>query len=110
MNDLLSSILDASWLGTLIDMVLWLFISLVSVILLPFSLVIEKFIPALDGALASVSELFVMAGTYISYIIDAIAIPPVAINMVIAYYTFAILATLYVWMAKIGLKWLDNLK
>ena len=106
----LDGILNASWLGTLIEMILWLFISLVSIVLLPFSLVIEQFVPALDSALSAVSELFVLAGTYVGYIIDALAIPPVAINMIIAYYTFAIMATLYVWMAKIGLKWLDTLK
>lgn len=110
MNDLLNGILDASWLQTLIEMIFFIFISITSVILLPFSLVIEKYMPALDAVLSSVTELFTLASTYVGYIIDAIGIPPVAINMIIAYYTFAILATLFVWMSKLGLKWLDNLK
>lgn len=110
MTDLLNGILSANWLSTLIDMILWLFISLISVILLPFSLVIEKFIPNMDAAFSAVANLFDIASTYVGYIIDAIGFPPIAINMIIGYYTFVILATLYVWMAKIGLKWLDTLK
>lgn len=110
MNDLLNGILDASWLQTLIEMIFYIFISIISVILLPFSLVIERFMPALDAVLTSVDQLFTLASTYVGYIIDAVAIPPIAINLVIAYYTFAIMATLYVWMSKLGLKWLDNLK
>lgn len=110
MTDLLNGILDASWLQTLIEMIFYIFISIISVILLPFSLVIEKFMPAMDMALESVANLFTLASTYVGYIINAIAIPPIAINMIIAYYTFAIMATLFVWMSKLGLKWLDNLK
>lgn len=110
MSQWLSDLLNADWIRQMFEFFLFVLISIAKIILIPFNAVIKQFFPGLNEALGSVVQLFEIASTYVGYALDAMAIPPLVINLLLIYYSFVIMATLYVWGAKLVVKWVDALK
>lgn len=79
--------------------------SLVSLILYPFGLIVQTVMPDLDEALTALGQYFEYAGTYIAWLLDALAIPGIVVTMVAAYYLFVFTTTFGAWSIKLILKW-----
>lgn len=89
----------------LFELILAFVSSLVKLILLPFSALIQFSMPDLSQALTQVSVFFDLAGTYMSWIIDSLAIPPIVVTMVAGYWAFVFTTTFGTWAIKLLLKW-----
>lgn len=79
--------------------------TLVNVLLAPINLLIVNIFPDLNDALVSVSSLFDLLSTYIGWVIDLSGLTPLAINVLIAYWTFKLTVPLTVYVIKVAIKW-----
>lgn len=79
--------------------------TLVNVLLAPINLLIVNIFPDLNDALISVSSLFDLLSTYIGWVIDLSGLTPLAINVLIAYWTFKLTVPLTVYVVKVAIKW-----
>lgn len=78
----------------------------VNFVLAPINLLILNAFPNLNDALNSISTLFNnTVSTYIYFVVDATGITPLALNMVILYWSFALSVPLVVYVIKIAVKW-----
>lgn len=80
-------------------------ISLITVFLSPIDNFIEANIPQLDNALNAITALIDYIINCIAYVIDASGLTPLALFMIVGYYTFAILGTLSASVVKLLIKW-----
>lgn len=101
MNDLL----NAPFLQNLFQVLMTVVISLVNILLLPFSILIKSLLPDLDAALGQISAFFDYVGTYMSWVLNALAVPSVVITLLLGYWTFVITATTGAWAFKLIIKW-----
>lgn len=83
--------------------------SLVSIILYPFSLIVKNVMPDLDTALSALGQYFEYAGTYLAWLLDALAIPSIVVTMIAAYWLFVFTTTFGAWSVKLILKWKKSL-
>lgn len=104
-EDLIQSILAGDFLLALFNIILAVVSGIVSVILWPFGVLIEAFLPELNTGLESISQIYTYASTYLSWILNAVGIPAVAITMIAAYYIFSFTITFTAWSLKLLLKW-----
>lgn len=74
-------------------------------LLLPFSMLIEQFLPELDGALVALSQYFGYASTYMSWIMSAFAVPTLAVTLLATYYLFTFTVSISTYSFKLLLKW-----
>lgn len=109
MTEWMSSLLNADWIRQVIEMILFVLMSLVYIIVLPFSLVIDRFFPSLAGVLDAINNLIDLALTYVNWVLNALAIPSAVISLVLAYWVFVITTSLYVWGGKLAVKWVAGL-
>lgn len=101
MNDLL----NAPFFQKLFEIIMTVVIGLINVLLLPFSILIKSTLPNLDAALTQVSAFFDYAGTYMSWVLNAFAIPAVVVALLLGYWTFVVTATSGAWLIKHIIKW-----
>lgn len=79
--------------------------TLVNFLLAPINLLIVNIFPNLNDALLSISSLFDLISTYMDWVIDLSGLTPLAINVLIAYWTFKLTVPLTVYVVKVAIKW-----
>lgn len=79
--------------------------TIVNVCLAPINLLIFDNFPDLNNALSSISSYFTYASTYINYFADALALTPLALDMIIFYFSFMLVVPLSVSIIKTAVKW-----
>ena len=87
-----------------------LIISLVNIILAPIDLAIAAALPELSSALDAISDMFAVVNNVVGYVISASGLSDIAIDLVIAYWVFALTVPLTFSSIKLALKWYNNLK
>ncbi len=102
---MMDGILNSTFFTNLIQIMLSAVSALVSLILYPFGLIIQQFLPALDDALFQISALFNYIAQYFNWGVNATGVPPIVISMIVGYYTFIVTVTLSAWTVKLLLKW-----
>ena len=85
-------------------------IALVNIILAPIDLAIAAALPELDQALSSIGSMFDVVNSVVGFVISASGLSDVAIDLVIAYWVFALTVPLTFNSIKLAIKWYNNLK
>lgn len=104
-EDAVQAIMQGDFLLGLFGILMAVLVSIVNLILLPFSLIIQTLLPDLSGALEVIADYFDIVGTYLAWVLNAIAIPSLAIVVLVTYYLFAYSTTFTVWIVKLIIKW-----
>lgn len=104
-NETIQGLLNSTFFQQLIEIILTVVSTIVSIILLPFSVLIELFLPDFSSAMGQVQALFNYMGQYMGWAINAAGIPVVVVAMITGYFTFAISLTIAAWLVKLFLKW-----
>lgn len=104
-NDAIQGLLNSTFFQQLIEIIMTVVSTIVSIILLPFAVLIEQFLPDYSNAMGQVQALFTYMGQYMGWAINAVGIPVVVVAMITGYYTFVISLTLGVWLIKLFLRW-----
>lgn len=94
----------------IINGIMKLIMSLVSLLLSPIDALIEQFLPDLSNALDGLTSFFCYVTQYIGWVIDFAGIPSSVITLIVAYYTFKLTVPLVVSTVKLALKWYNTLK
>lgn len=87
-----------------------LIISLVSIILAPIDLLIQGVLPDLSSALSSVGNLFNLIGQSIGWGISVLGLSSETISLIVIYFTFKLTAPMLFYMIKLALSWYNKLK
>lgn len=82
-----------------------LIISLVNIFLSPINSLIETYMPSLNSAFSAIGSFLNLCVSSIGWVISALAIPSVVIELIIAYYTFKLTVPLLVHAVKLVVKW-----
>lgn len=85
-------------------------IVLVNIILAPIDLAIAAALPELDQAFSSIGSMFDVVNSVVGFVISASGLSDVAIDLVIAYWVFALTVPLTFNSIKLAIKWYNNLK
>lgn len=86
-----------------------LIISLVSIFLTPINDLITTYMPSLGNALSSIGSFLAICVSSIGWVISALGIPPVVIELLVAFYTFKLTVPLLVHAIKLAVKWYRTL-
>lgn len=92
-------------IGKLLSGLLNFVIGLIGVFLSPIESLIATYLPQLDDVLNAVNVVIDYIINSIAYVIDASGLTPLALFMIVSYYTFSITATLSASVAKLLIKW-----
>lgn len=87
-----------------------LIISLVSIILAPIDLLIQGVLPDLSSALSSVGNLFNLIGQSIGWGVSVLGLSSETISLIVIYFTFKLTAPMLFYMIKLALSWYNKLK
>lgn len=104
-NDSIQGLLNSTFFQQLIEIIMTVVSTIVSIILIPFAVLIQQFLPEFDSAMGQLQALFNYIGQYFGWVISAAGIPVVVVAMVTGYYTFTISLTLGAWLIKLFLRW-----
>lgn len=105
MSDFLQDILNSTFFEALFKIIMGVLTGIVSVILWPFSFLINQLFPSFDNALSQISNLFDYIGQYIGWATSALGVPAIVIAMLVGYWSFVVAVTLGTWAIKLILKW-----
>lgn len=97
-------------IGKILQGVMNLIISLVSLILLPIDALITSALPDLSNALNSISSFLNVALQSIGWVISLTGLSSNVISLIVIYYGFSLTAPLLFYMIKLALQWYDKLK
>lgn len=104
-TDAINDIFSGNFLIGLFKILMGVLVTIVNVILYPFGLLIAQFMPALDEGLSLLAQYFDYATTVLSWVINAFAIPKLAISLMASYYLFAFSTTFGAWTIKLIIRW-----
>ena len=107
---MLDQLLSFSWVIDLFELIIQVIMSVVAILLLPFSIIISQTMPDFDMGLAAFADTLTLALTYMGWVISAFAIPSYLLVAIAGYYTFVVLSKLGVFGYKLGLTWYRALK
>ena len=82
-----------------------LIINLVNIFLTPINALINQFMPSLNNAFNAIGSFLNICVSSIGWVISALGIPPVVIELIIAFYTFKLTVPLLVHAVKLVVKW-----
>lgn len=94
----------------IINGVMKLVISLVSLLLAPIDALIEQFLPDVGNMLDLVNNFFNYISNFISWAISWTALNDTTRGIIVAYFTFILTVPLLISTIKLALKWYDKLK
>lgn len=97
-------------IGKILQGIMNLIISLVSLILLPIDALITSALPDLSNALNSISQFLNVALQSIGWVISLTGLSSNVISLIVIYYGFSLTAPLLFYMIKLALQWYDKLK
>jgi len=101
----IDAILNSSFFTSIITFMLSAASLIVSIILLPFSILLQGAMPDLDNALMQITAFFDLVATYIGWAFNATGVPSVVVVLVVGYFTFTVTMTLATWGIKLLLGW-----
>lgn len=78
---------------------------LLAVFLAPINALIGQYLPALDTALTKIAQFLNLCVSAIGWVISALGIPPIVIELIVAYYTFKLTVPILVHAVKLVVKW-----
>lgn len=87
-----------------------LIISLVNVLLTPLDAIIQAAFPAVADILSAVNGMFTLALSGIGWAIGLSCLSPLAIQLLLAYYTFVLTVPLAISSIKLVIRWYNALK
>lgn len=87
-----------------------LIISLVNVLLLPIDTIIQAAFPAVTDLLSSVNSMFNLGLSAIGWVIGLTCVPPLAIQLIVVYYTFILTVPLAISSIKLVIRWYNAIK
>lgn len=90
--------------------ILYIVFTLIKLILLPFDLIIETFIPSVSNALETIGDFLVICAQSLGWAISASGIPYSAISLVATYFIFKLTLPLQMWFLKLAFKWYRTIK
>lgn len=82
-----------------------LIINLVNIFLSPINSLIESYMPSLNTAFSSIASFLNICVSSIGWVISALGIPSIVIELLVAYYTFKLTVPLLVHAIKLVVKW-----
>lgn len=97
-------------IGKILNGLMSFVISMVTTLLSPIDNFITLNLPGLDTALGHINSFIDYIISIIGYVIDASMLTDVALGMIVAYYTFALTATLFMSVIKLTIRWYNALK
>lgn len=95
LTDFVTSI--GSSLGSIIQAIVTALVVVISYLMTPLVLLIQGFLPNLSGVLSSIAIWVGDIQTYLSYVVDALGIPPIVLQLVSAWIVFRLSISLYWW-------------
>lgn len=104
-EDAVDQIMHGDFLLGLFQVLMAVIVSIMNLILYPFSLLIKTYMPSLDQGLTALADYFDYAGHYMAWLLDAFAVPSIVVTMVAAYYLFVFTVTMSAWTIKLVIKW-----
>lgn len=104
-QDAINDIMSGDIIMGLFSLLMALLVTIVNLILYPFGLLISHLMPSLDSGLTQLAQYFDYASQYMAWVLNAFAVPSLAIVMVASYYLFAFSATFSTWTVKLIIKW-----
>lgn len=97
-------------INALMQGIMSLIISLVSIVLAPIDIAIQGVLPDLSNALSSVGNLFNLIGQSIGWGISVLGLSSETISLIVIYFTFKLTAPMLFYMIKLALSWYNKLK
>lgn len=87
-----------------------LIISLVSLVLAPIDVLIQSALPQLSSALTAVGNFLNIISSSIGWAISLTGLSANALSLIVIYYTFKLTAPMLFYMIKLALSWYNRLK
>lgn len=97
-------------ISALLQGVITLIIDLVSLILVPFDLIITALLPDVANFLAVVGQFFNTLTQSMGWVVSSLGISQVFIDTIVVYFVFKLTAPLSVHAVKLAIKWYKALK
>lgn len=98
-------------IGKILNGLMNFIIGFVQVLLAPIDLAIETFLPSsVTDGLQYINNLFDYIISVVGYAIDASGLSDIAIGLVVAYWSFALVVPFTFSSIKLALKWYNSLK
>lgn len=97
-------------INSLLQGIIKLIISLVTVILSPIDNLIQSALPDLDTGLTAVGNFFNLIGNGIGWVISLTGLSNETLSLIVMYFTFKLTAPMLFYMIKLALSWYDRLK
>lgn len=97
-------------INALLNGIIKLIMSLVSVLMVPIDNLIATFLPSLDNAFTAFGNLLNLIGSVIGWVVSLTGLSSESISLIIAYYTFKLTFPLAVHTIKSAIQWYKALK
>lgn len=97
-------------INAILQGVIGLIVSLVSVILSPIDALITSALPDLSNALTAIGAFFNLIGNGIGWAISVTGLSSNTISLIVMYYVFKLTAPMLFYMIKLALSWYNKLK
>lgn len=107
---MIEDILKSTFITKLFEILITVIMTIVGIILIPVSIIINTYFPDFDQALSLLADTFDYIMYYAGWILSAFAIPTLVISAMIGYYTFVLMTKTLAWPFKIGLQWFKAFK
>lgn len=109
-QEFFQALLSADWLQQFVVVIMQVMTVIAGIILLPIGALINQLMPGFDNALQNIQPMLDLALTYVGWVVDAFAIPPILLVLLVSYYSFVVVARFSVWMFKLSLNWIKVLR
>jgi len=87
-----------------------LLIGVVTLILTPINILITNYLPSVDTALGSVNSLLSMLADSFKYAVSWTLLSPLALQLIVLYFTFVLVFPLSLYFIKLIVKWISKIK
>jgi hypothetical protein len=104
-QEAIDTFMNGDFMLSLFQLFMAVVITIVNIILWPFSQLIAASMPALDSGFQQLADYFTYATTYMAWILNAFAVPAMAITIIAAFYLFNFTVTITAWTVKLIIKW-----
>ena len=94
----------------IINGVMSLIMTLVTLITAPIDAIIEQFLPDLGDALSAFGAVLDLIGDVMGWVISLVGIPQEALSLIVAYYVFKLTTPILLSSIKSAIKWYKSLK
>jgi len=85
-------------------------ILLISLVLYPINALVTSLLPSLTTTFAAIDTLLETVADGIAYGVSYSLLPPLALQIIVLYYTFILTFPLAIYFIKVAIKWFNKLK